>query len=91
MVGGNKGFKGHAARIKPLFQGLGKTRPIPRIVDASDRLAARVVQVQQTPRTSPVKAAFSSVSPNPTAGRKISGGGKANGGVYLPPGVSDNI
>lgn len=86
------GFKGVRPRITKMFTGKGKTRPIPRIVDSSDRLAARVVAAQQTPRTGPAEAAFGRHVPAAgVLGTKVSGGGRANAGVYNPIGTSDNI
>lgn len=87
-----RGFKGVRPRMTKLFTGRGKTRPIPRIVDSSDRLAARVVAVQQLPRTGPAEKAFGKhVNAAGVLGTRVSGGGKANAGVYNPGGTSDNI
>lgn len=87
---GAKGFNGRAAKVTKLFTGRGKTRPIPRVVDSSDITAAKVVAIQQTPRTSPTKAAL---GPRPSTGGIF--GSKANSspkaGTYNPPSVNENI
>ena len=78
-------------RMKKLFTGRGKTRPIPRVVDASDIRAAKVVNAQQTPRTSATRDVF---GPRPSmgavAGTKVAGS-RAKAGTYQPPSVNDNI
>ena len=80
------------ARITKLFTGRGKTRPIPRVVDASDRLAARVTAAQQTPRSSPVQAALGPrVDAGPVLGTRVSNGKGANAGVYNPGSVNGNV
>lgn len=83
--------KGARARITKIFTGRNvATRPIPRIVDSSDRLAARKVQVEQTPRTSPVKA----LNPRYAAGGGVLGSkvrGDKGAGTYSPLGTSDNL
>lgn len=78
-------------KITKLFTGRGKTRPIPRIVDSSDKIAARVVNAQQTPRTSATRDVF---GPRPSmgavAGSKVAGD-RTKAGTYQPPSVNDNI
>lgn len=78
-------------KITKLFTGRGKTRPIPRVVDSSDKIAARVVNVQQTPRTSATRDVF---GPRPSmgavAGSKAAGN-RTKAGTYQPPSVNDNI
>lgn len=78
-------------KMTKMFTGRGKTRPIPRIVDASQADEAKVVSAQQTPRSGPADKAFGP-RPNmgPVAGSRAgSTGGRAGG--YYPLGSQDNI
>lgn len=82
--------KGARPRMTKVFTGRGKTRPIPRVVDSSDRLAARKVQIEQTPRTSPVKALNPRYAPSGgVLGSRVRADRRA--GTYSPQGTSDNI
>lgn len=88
---GAKGFRGRAPKMSKLFTGRGKTRPIPRVVDSSDIAAAKVVAVQQTPRTSATQAALGPRASNPAVqGKRVSSSG-VRAGTYNPPGVDGNI
>lgn len=80
-------------RMRKLFTGRGKTRPIPRILDASDRLAARIVGATQQPRTSATKAAFGPrvSGTSGVLGTKVGNNGAPAAGIYSPGSTTDNI
>ena len=80
-------------RMRKLFTGRGKTRPIPRVVDTSDREAARIVGATQTPRTSATKAAFGPRvgGVSGVLGTRVGNNGAPSAGTYNPSGTHGNI
>lgn len=78
--------------MKKLFTGRGKTRPIPRVVDSSDRREIKRVSIAQTPRTSAVRGYDGPRASAPAVfGRKAGGSARTSAGTYNPPSVNDNI
>lgn len=71
--------------VKKLFTGRGKTRPIPIIVDESDKREIRRMAVTTVPSTKATQAAF---GPRPQApavfGTKAAGSKTPAGGVFNP-------
>ena len=71
------------ANVKKLFTGRGKTRPIPRVVDESDRRAIAAMASQQ-PTTKATSKAFGPRVKAPTVFGKKTGASTPAGGKFNP-------
>ena len=81
--------------VKKLFTGKGKTRPIPRVVDESDRREIARMAATTVPSTKATQAAFGPRVKAPAVFGKAAGGAKTpaggtfnptDAGSLLPPG-----
>ena len=72
------------ANVKKLFTGRGKTRPIPRVVDESDRRAAAELALKQ-PTTKATKNAFGPKVKAPVVfGKRVGGSSTPAAGTFNP-------
>jgi hypothetical protein len=95
--GSKKSKPANAGSVKPnmhkMYDGLNvATRPIPVIIDESDRRAILAAAADQRPKQDVVNMPS---GPRPSGtdavfGTAVGGAAKVRGGVYNPPGVSGN-
>jgi hypothetical protein len=78
--------------VKKLYTGRGKTRPIPRIVDESDRREIARMAATTVPTTKATQKAFGPrVSAPAVFGKPASGSKTPRGGTYNPTDLDSTL
>jgi hypothetical protein len=80
------------ANVKKLFTGRGKTRPIPRVIDESDRREIARMAATTVPTTKATQKSFGPRVSAPTVfGKKASGAKTPAGGTYNPTDLDSTL